>query len=644
MSSPLIPNFTIPSIFPFISPTTQSTSPFNSQQQNVLINISNALTSYSNVGTLTGDLFSAANQLVSNGTTLTASVGSLIAFSKLSSLTQNPTAANNAIADLISTESKLSPNTLSGFISSLGSLANLSGPIQQLASDTVLVSNLSTLNTFLTNPSSYVVSLFSTGSIGSSGVSPQKLISDLENSPGTISQDLLTIITNGATPGSPYTSTLSLIEALVSTPGSFVQQFITSSYIISLFPTTNIVSGLTSQKLMSDLLTAPGNVQSDIVTIVTNNTKAGSPYTSPLAVIEAVISNPASFVEQFINGSYITGLFSNTNINVTSPAKLVGDMISNPGNFAGDFSGLFNTGTIGSSGIKPFQIVYDMFTNPGNVLNDFTVVAATGLSTSNVVGGNIAQIFSDIFSVNSRALNNLASDIFSFASLSDFGISGLPNGGIVSILQALQGMFNNFTSIGNALWIGSPAGTTPVPGATYAFLSVDTVYPGYVWWGPDPPSGQPSKPAGYWAADTGGLILPNIGGLQGANYGGQSLQGNLGYIVACLISSYGELDKSFNNAKNAINQISFTGWLGAGESAANSVFNTMNSLYFMSQAVFKMFGILSNVLASFQNIQNMLNQAVAPNYLIPTNPFTGQIAPYTPSASSGILGVLGTIT
>ena len=453
MSAPLIPNFTIPSIFPFISPTTQATSPFSSQQQNVLINIANALTSYSNVGSLTGDIFGADNQLFSNGVTLTSSVGSLVAFAKLTSLTQNPTAANNAIADLISTESKLSPSNLSSFVSSLSSLTAHSSQIDTLASDNTLISNLSVLNNILTSPSSFIISIYSSGSIGSSGISPQKLTSDSINTPTAVTTDLLSIITNGTSPGSPYTSTLALIEALVSTPGAFVQQFITPGYITGLFPTTNISPGLTSQKLISDLFTSPGSVQGDFVTVVTNNTKAGSPYSSPLAVIEAVVGNPSGFVQQFIGGSYIAGLFSGTKINSTSPITLVTDMISNPSNFAGDFSGLFNSGSIGSSGVKPFQIIYDMFTNPGNVLTDFQYIIWNGVFSG--WGQFLPSIFSGStitsnYSTTTISPATFISDLISLGSNLRTDIGQL-------VIQGLDdGLYNLPHGPPSALFSGSP--------------------------------------------------------------------------------------------------------------------------------------------------------------------------------------------
>lgn len=289
MSTPI---FQIPSVLPFLSLPSQSTSPFTSQQQNILISVANSLTSFSNVGSLTVDLYSASNTLATNGTSLTNLSSTFIALSKISVLSSNPTGVNNALSDLINAENKLSSSgtNLTTFVTNLVRITGVSSQLNTLGNDSTLISNLSTLNSFLSSPGSFIFSSLPTG------------LQNLGND-------------------STLTSNLKTLNSFLSGPSTFILSNLPSNLITL----NNDIVFFSSLSTLNSFLSTPASFIFSNLPTGLQNLSNDSILTSNLTTLNNFLSNPSSFlqsippVSNLYNAFNIGGFFSNS---ITAPGFL----------------------------------------------------------------------------------------------------------------------------------------------------------------------------------------------------------------------------------------------------------------------------------------------------------------------------------
>ena len=294
MSTPI---FQIPSVLPFLSLPSQSTSPFTSQQQNILISVANSLTSFSNVGSLTVDLYSASNTLATNGTSFTNLASTFIALSKISVLSSNPTGANNALSDLINAENKLSSSgtNLTTFVTNLVGIIGVSSQLNTLGNDSTLISNLSTLNSFLSSPGSFIFSSLPTG------------LQNLGND-------------------STLTSNLKTLNSFLSGPSTFILNNLPSN-LITLNNDSTFFSKLST---LNSFLSTPASFIFNSLPTGLQNLGNDSTLTSNLSTLNSLLSNPANFI--FNNLSAGLKSLSNDSI-LNSNLNTLNSFLFNPGGF-----------------------------------------------------------------------------------------------------------------------------------------------------------------------------------------------------------------------------------------------------------------------------------------------------------------------
>jgi len=359
--------------FPFVIPFNQPSSPFNSQEQNTLKSIADALSSYSNIGQLTVNLYAAENTLENNGTNLPNLVPLLLGLSQQTTIINQPAATNSALADLVNAESTLgkSGSSLSSFVSNILNLVNLSANLKAVGNDSILVANLSTLNSFLSSPSAFI--------LNSLTPNLQKL-----NNDATLSANLSTLDTflNGPSSfiynnlptslqtlsgDSTLTANLTTLNSFLTNPSSFTQGLL-GGILPNVFSNQSIAgTSVTSQQLIKDLI----------------NNSSSSPN---------LVNDIQSILKALLPGSMSSSNIQNSGI---TPSKLMSDMISNPNNLVVDFQSiiwnigipsswqsfilsLFSKASINNSGVNPNKIVSDLFYNPNNITQDMQNIIWNG--------------------------------------------------------------------------------------------------------------------------------------------------------------------------------------------------------------------------------------------------------------------------
>jgi hypothetical protein len=455
--------------FPFVIPFNQPSSPFNSQEQNTLKSFADALTSYSNVGQLTGNLYAAENTLENNGTNLPNLVPLLLGLNQQTTIINQPAATNSALADLINAESTLgkSGSSLSSFVSNILNLVNLSANLKAVGNDSILVANLSTLNSFLSSPNAFILS----------NLAPnlQKL-----NNDATLSANLSTLDTflNGPSSfiytnlptslqtlsgDSTLTANLTTLNNFLTNPSSFTQGFL-GGILPNVFSNQSIAgTSVTSQQLIKDLI----------------NNSSSSPN---------LVNDIQSILRALLPGSMSSSNIQNSGI---TPSKLMNDMISNPNNLVVDFQSiiwnigipsswqtfilsLFSKASINNSGVNPNKIVSDLFYNPNNITQDMQNIIwngsypswtsfilslfSTGIITSNFGSTKISPstFMSDLMSLSS----NLRADIGQLVIQGlDDGLYNLPYGPANKIYSGSPGIN---TWVNDLIGVGVNGGN-PVP-------------------------------------------------------------------------------------------------------------------------------------------------------------------------------------
>jgi hypothetical protein len=434
MSSPI---FQLPPILelPFVTPPNQASSPFNSQQQNVLTAIANSLTSVSNVGQLTGNIYNAENTLETNGTTLNNLVPLFLSLNKQTAIINNPTGANSSITDLINTESTLSKfgTTLNNFVTSLNSLTGVASNLQSIGADSTLVSNLTTLNSFLSGPSSYIQGLlgnilpnvFSTQTIAGSNVTSQQLIKGL--------------ITNPQSLGGPI---VNILQATLSF--SFSNSKINNS-------------GVWPQKIVYDMISSPNNLTQDMQNIIWNGS----------------YSSWTSFILSLFSTSTITSNYGSTKI---SPSTFMSDLMSLSSNLRADIGQLVIQGLDDGLYNLPYGPANKIYSGSPGINTWVNDLIGVGVN-----GGNPVPIISDFLNIGN--IGNISGFNLS-PGTGSFQFNVNPNFGIGNFLL---GILTNISNLQTDLFIGTPIPVSnphidniifePINGTTIQGYSTTAVYP-----------------------------------------------------------------------------------------------------------------------------------------------------------------------
>jgi len=491
--------------FPFVIPFNQPSSPFNSQEQNTLKSVADALSSYSNVGQLTGNLYAAENTLENNGTNLPNLVPLLLGLSQQTTIINQPAATNSALADLVNAESTLgkSGSSLSSFVSNILNLVNLSANLKAVGNDSILVANLSTLNSFLSSPNAFILS----------NLAPnlQKL-----NNDATLSANLSTLDTflNGPSSfiynnlptslqtlsgDSTLTANLTTLNSFLTNPSSFTQGLL-GGILPNVFSNQSIAgSNVTSQQLIQGLITNPQGLGGPIVNILqatlslsVSNSKINNSGVWPGKIIYDMISNPNSLTQDFQNiiwnGSYTTwqnfilSLFSTSTITSNygstkiSPATFMSDLMLLSSNLRADIGQLVIQGLDDGLFNLPYGPASKIY--PGSPGINTWVNDLIGVGVN---GGNPVPIISDFLNIGNIGYIsgfNLSpgTGSFQFNVNKNFGIGDF-----------LLGILTNISNLQTDLFIGTPIPVSnphidniilePITGTTYQGYSTTAVYP-----------------------------------------------------------------------------------------------------------------------------------------------------------------------
>lgn len=293
----------------------------------------------------------------------------------------------------------------------------------------------------------------------------------------------------------------------------------------------------------------------------------------PFDILYSLIASPSSF---------ITSLFSTTDFSGTTvtPQKLVGDLLSgNTSQFQSDLLSVFTT---------PFPnffvgLIPSLSTAQGSFPN-------SGILTS------AQQLFTDIFNGN---FGSVPCDLLGMVSISSY--AGLPQNPVsqaTSLCQMISQLFNNITQLSANLFIGQHPNTN--------FIGFnDSIQYGNIPVG----EGAGSSSVAGW----GSSVLPSGGpiGTAGSNLNG-FLQGDLGAAIMLALAAVGDFQNAISNTKSSASNFFNINFVSSASSAGTALKQSLSGGYFLANAVSILATIVSQLVASLNNIKNVLNNAGIP--------------------------------
>jgi hypothetical protein len=617
---PPIPGFPqLPQIGEFLPLPTGASSPFSNQQQNQLIAIANGVPNF-NTSVLTSgatDVFNTEQYLIQNNKTLLSVIQSL------NTLISNPeefidSALGKGFVD--SGASGLgaaiytalgSPNNLpkAAVQSPITTYSSRSGGISIVTGQSVTgggqVPIVQSAATFVFPAA---IRPFVNSIAGQTGTDPNDFwsvlnglynfaLNSLNSSSGVNLQNISNIIagfnignllgTGGVQSSSvPYFFPLQNGDSFVS----FIQMLLTFGFSPGTVMAEILLTPPSSNATLSFSNNAYGFLSKQ--TVPASGDPTGQPF--------------AQYVRPIVN--VLFGVNPST-MSTTDPFDILYDLITNPSSF---ISGLFSTNTFSGSTVTPQKLVGDLLS--GNVsqfqsdlldtiASPFSSFFSTTLIPTLAVGlqsypnnGAIAsaqQVFIDTFNGNFGAVPG---DLLNMVAISSFaGLGANPISQAVGLGQQIAQMFNNFTKFSTGLFVGHN------PSGNYIGLN-DSVQFGNTPTGIKAGSSSPG-----WGSS---VTPPNFpSGING------QLQGDLGAAMMLAAAAAGDGYNAIQNINSGISSFLNINFAGSTVSAGAALEQLVSGAYFSANALMLLTTIVSQLVASIMNINNVLNNAGIPTSL-----------------------------
>lgn len=302
--------------------------------------------------------------------------------------------------------------------------------------------------------------------------------------------------------------------------------------------------------------------------------------TDPFNLLYSLVTNPTTF---------LSGLFSSSALNggTITPAILIKDLLTTPGNFPVDFAKIFNGGAIGVTSVTPQTLITDLFTNPNQLPADLLSIIKTpfpnfftGLfpTVAPWAGGpvNPQQLMSDLFS---NPLN-VPCDILGLVNITNFaGLATNPVSSATSLCNTLSGLFSNIFSIG----AGAFTGRGSQPDAIFLLDSVKFA---------------PAGSTGWFSSAAGPLSSVN-----------GKVQGDIGYAAMMSATAINEINLVIGNLTGGSASFNFVATLGSIGADAQRL---IAAPLFIAKAVNVLVAKIAELEAALMNIKNVLNNANLP--------------------------------
>jgi hypothetical protein len=663
---PSIPGFNLPFFSPATSQATPSpfnTSQQNilTQLANSLVNVNPSV-----LGSGSADLFAAETTLQGQGLSLNSLITSFLAIenfltpqnisnlngvlgvltpgnlTSLSSLLTNPSAFLGATfatgiassgpitTSVLALTSKASPPAIISSISSIPStVVGRAGP-------GIISSNISTSGLSLTTAATTTgVSLTSFSIPTSIGLSStfQAFIDALVGQTVGPNDFFSTIQTlyNFALPNSGNIQNLSTLLASFNQAGLLSNSF-NPSGVPYRFPAA---SGDTFPNIVTELLTLltqPGAVITEVLLTPTgtisfpanaytflNSQPGGATGTQAQALLAPLVNvlfgtNPTSVAPSspfntlfgliLSPSTFIKTLFSSSAIsNGVTPVTLIGDLLTNPGNFTGDFAKLFNNATIlpsssftSNASVTPVTLITDLFTNPQQFPIDLLSIFKNPFpsfftsffpSTASFAGGTaVNQLVIDMLGpIAGGNPLNVPCDILSIINVPQYlGMASNPVSSTLSLCNIINGFFTNIFGILQSAFIGQGSQNASTT------LLVDTV------------SYQTTSLPNGWNSTAPGPFTAING----------SMQGDIGFAIMCAATAYNEISLVIGDLGSANASLGGFGNKVNAASLGSDAQKLIAAPAWLARGLMVAIAKIAELEAALMNIKNVLNVSGLP--------------------------------